>query len=135
MLSKQQIKDITSVIKQHSAVVLAYAFGSRVSGDVGPMSDYDFAIYVYGLNGDEILDLRLGLMGELSKLLVSDRIDLLVLNQIDVPALKYNIINAGVLLFDRDNYRMLVEPKILNEYFDFQTFLQHNGLTKVMAIA
>jgi predicted nucleotidyltransferase len=131
MLSKQQIKDITSVIKQHSAVMLAYAFGSRVSGDVGPMSDYDFAIHTEGLNGSELLDLRLGLMGELGKLLVTDKIDLVVLNQIDAPALKYNIICSGIMLFDRSDYRVLVEPRILNDYFDFQTTLYRNGLSKV----
>ncbi len=114
-------------------VELAYLFGSRVSGDVGPLSDYDIAIYTQDMSVEDLTDLRLQLAGELSRLLSTDAIDLVVLNNSDVPALNYSIIVGGKLLFDRSNIRMLVEPKILNEYFDLQMHHQIHGLTSIGA--
>ncbi len=131
MIIDQQIRDITEVIRAHAAVKLAYLFGSQVSGDVGPLSDYDIAVYVDGLNNEESIDLRLGLAAELSKVLKTDKIDLVMLNQTDNPALKYSIISSGRLLVERSPYKLLIEPKILNEYFDLQSHHQRHKLTKV----
>ena len=48
----------------------------------------------------------------------------------EMPELKYNIISQGVLLFERGPHRIVVEPKILNEYFDFVYLLRKYKLTK-----
>lgn len=131
MITDRQIQAITEVIKQHPAVVLAYLFGSRASGDTGPLSDYDIAVQAReGLSKTQSVDLRLELAAELGKALETDKVDLVLLNQVDKPALKYTIISEGRLLFEKSPYQMLVEPRILNEYFDLQTNLIRHNLTK-----
>ena len=57
-------------------------------------------------------------------------IDLHCLNDLYVPELKFHIIHDGVLLFERGALRLIIEPRILNEYFDFTYLLQKYNLTK-----
>lgn len=133
MIATQQLEAITDTVKAQSAVMAAYVFGSRARGDSGPMSDYDIAVHVEGLDALAQFDLRLQLIGNLTRVLQTDEVDVVLLNQTDKPALKYYIIRDGQLLFDRDDYRLRIEPRILNEYFDFQIMLKRNGLTKAEA--
>ncbi len=77
-----------------------------------------------------MFDIRLTLMAELSRALKKDAVDVIVLNAIDSPELKYDVISQGKLLFEREPFRILVEPRILNEYFDFRDSLRRYGLTK-----
>ena len=138
MITEEQVQAIIAVAKRYPAVLAVYLFGSRVSGEVGPLSDYDIAVYcdnslVHGNGGaGSRTDLRLGLAADLGTALRSDRVDLVILNIVDAPALKYNIIVTGCLLFERNDSRLLIEPRIMNEYFDFQTHLIRHGLTKAV---
>jgi len=112
-------------------VKLAYLFGSRVKAKTGPLSDYDFAIYLEEKDKRKIFEIKLQLLSEIGRVLQSDKIDLVILNTVESPELKYNIIKEGELIFESEPYRILVEPRILNEYFDFYSFLVRNKLTKV----
>jgi len=111
-------------------VKLVYLFGSRANGKSGPLSDYDFGIYLDEKDPRKRFDLRLKLISEVSKELKEDRIDICILNDIDGPELKYNIIKNGKLIFEEKPFKILVEPKILNEYFDFHLSLLKYNLTK-----
>jgi len=44
--------------------------------------------------------------------------------------MKYSIIKSGSIIYEVEPYRMLIEPRILNEYFDFRFLLRKHGLTK-----
>jgi len=46
-----------------------------------------------------------------------------------MPEMKYAIITEGILLYEKEPYRVIVEPRILNEYFDFRIMLKRHGLT------
>jgi len=72
----------------------------------------------------------LSLLSKLSKALKTDNVDLVVLNTTESPELKYNIIKEGKLILKKDPYQLLVEPKILTEYFDFKIWLEKYNLTK-----
>lgn len=123
------IKKILKVIKKYPQVQLTYLFGSHATGKTGPLSDVDIAIYVKEKNKQKIFDLQLQILADLQKALQTDHIDLVMLNTTKQPELKYAIIKDGQLIFEREPYRVLVEPQILNEYFDFVQMLKKFNLT------
>ena len=94
------------------------------------MSDYDFAIFLDERDKQEITRVRFKLIDELTRILKTDKIDVVMLNDTESPELKYNILQEGELIFERDPFRVIVEPKILNEYFDVYLSLKRHGLTK-----
>lgn len=118
------------IFKKYPAIKLAYFFGSQVRDEAGPISDYDFAVYTNEKDKKKNFDLKLDILTKLNKVLKTDHIDLVVLNTTESPELKYNIIKEGELIYEREPYKVLVEPKILNEYFDFHTMLLKYNLTK-----
>lgn len=127
----ESIKNLIPIFEKYSEVKLAYLFGSRATGKIGPLSDYDFAIYLDEKDEKKRFDLQLKLAGDISIKLKSDNVDLVVLNDVDAPELKYNIIKEGILLLEKEPFKVLVEPKILNEYFDFHDLLLRYKLTRV----
>lgn len=125
-----KLKKVKEVFDQADEVKLAYLFGSRATGDDGPNSDYDFAVYLSASDASEMLKTKMDLLGKLTKAVKTDAVDLLVLNNSDKPELNYEVITEGKLLKDIEPTRLIVEPKILNEYFDFRAILLRYGLTK-----
>lgn len=124
------LEAIRQLFNNFPVVKLAYLFGSQVKGNTGPLSDYDFALYLDEKRKKQRFNKRLELMGELSKLLGTDKIDVLILNDTESPELKYQIITEGKLIHEKEPFKVLIEPNILNEYFDFYATLKKYGLTK-----
>ena len=122
-------KAVLHIFESHPEVKLVYLFGSMARGDHGPMSDYDFAVYLDEKDKKETTRIRFQLMDALSRALGTDRIDVVILDSVESPELKYNILQGGKLIFEREPFRVLVEPRILNEYFDFNLLLRRHGLT------
>ncbi len=122
--------EVRKVFSSLDCVKLAYMFGSQATGSTGRLSDHDFAVYLDGVNKDAMFDIRLKLMADLSRVLGTEAVDVIVLNAADAPELKYDIVSQGKLLFVREPYRLLVEPRIYNEYFDFRDSLRRYGLTR-----
>lgn len=125
-----ELKDLEPIVGAFPEVKLAYLFGSRARGDAGPLADYDFAVYLDEPDAVKRFDLKLRLMGVLTRKLKTDRVDVCVLNDIRAPELKYEVLRDGILFLEREPFKVLVEPRILNEYFDFHYSLVKNGLTK-----
>ena len=42
----------------------------------------------------------------------------------------YTIIREGKLIYEREPYKVILEPRILNEYFDFRAMMLRNGLSR-----
>ncbi len=121
---------ISEYFNSQPSVGLVYFFGSRAKGFAGPMSDYDFAIYLSEENPDKRNVSRIQFITDLIKVLNTDMVDVAILNDCYLPEMKYQIIVEGELLFEREPYKILVEPRILKEYFDFKTMLRKYNLTK-----
>ena len=128
---ENEIKNLTSIFQLYSQVKLVYFFGSRTKGKEGPLSDYDFAIYLDEKDKNKRFELRLNILAKLSIKAKTDAVDVIVLNDTQSPEFKYGIIKEGKLIYQEDPYKMLVEPRILNEYFDFIYGLRKYGLTKI----
>lgn len=130
MKDLKRINNLYKIFRLYPEIKLVYLFGSRVSGEVGPLSDYDFGIYLDEKDLKKRFNLRLKLIAEISKELKEDKVDVCILNDTDGPELKYNIIKNGRLIFEKKPFKVSVEPKILNEYFDFHFSLLKHNLTK-----
>lgn len=123
-------KKLASIFKLLPRVKLVYLFGSRASGKVGPLSDFDFAILLNEKDAQKRFKIRTDILSKLSEALNTDKIDVVVLNDTKSPELKFSIIKDGKIIYEKEPYKVLLEPKILNEYFDFMDGLKRYGLTK-----
>ena len=56
---------------------------------------------------------------------MTDNIDTVIINHIDSPELKYSIIKEGKLIYEIEPYKVIIEPKIMNEYFDLVFYLKN----------
>jgi predicted nucleotidyltransferase len=130
MINRETQEKAARVLGAHPEVKLAYLFGSRAAGEDGPLSDYDFAVYLDGIPKARMGTLRLTLIEELSRAFATDKVDVVLLNTAASPELKYAIVRDGELIFEREPYRVRVEPRILNEYFDFYALLKRHKLSR-----
>lgn len=118
------------IFQRYPEIKLVYFFGSKARGQDGPMSDYDFAFYLDAESKKRMMEIKMELIGQISRLLKTDKVDLVILNTAEKPELKYNIIKEGKIIFEQEPFRVIVEPKILNEYFDFKSLLLRYNLTR-----
>ena len=96
------------------------------------MSDYDLAFYSDEKDRKTFFDLKLELINEISRILHTDDLDVIALNSATSPELKYNIIKDGRLIYEKEPFRILIEPRILSEYFDFRDLLLRHNLTRAI---
>ncbi len=123
-------KKLASIFRLLPQVKLVYFFGSRASGKDGPLSDFDFAVLLDEEQPQKRFNTRIEILNKLSEALNTDKIDVIVLNDAKSPELKFSIIKDGKIIYEKEPYKVLLEPKILNEYFDFMDGLRRYGLTK-----
>src|SRR3989344_4029070 len=107
LMKMKEIKKLIPIFEKYPEVKLTYLFGSRATGKVGPLSDYDFGIYLDERDAKRRFDIRLKLAGDISLQLKTDDFDLVVINGIDGPELKYSIIKDGILLFEKEPFKVL----------------------------
>lgn len=118
---QEQLKQLFTSI---DSIHLVYLFGSQNTLRKGPISDYDFALYFAdNLTNIKQNNIILELHQKIAKILKTDAIDLVVMNQNNNSILKFNIIKEGALLYQKEPYKIIVEPAIMSEYFDFKQFL------------
>jgi hypothetical protein len=121
---KLETKRQLARIFKKQKVVFAYLFGSQAKGTAGSLSDIDIAVYFDDeVAAAERFDLRLEVLGELTDLYKTDRVDLVVLN--DTPhLLAHRILKEGLLVFsDNDKMRLEYEVKAVLEYLDWKPYL------------
>jgi predicted nucleotidyltransferase len=104
---------------EREPICAAYLFGSQASGTAGPLSDTDLAVLVEPIVGvDERFRLRLELIAQATRLLQTNRVDVIVLN--DAPILlRHRVIRDGELLLEREReQRVRFETATILEYLD-----------------
>jgi predicted nucleotidyltransferase len=114
--------ELSAKISEIPEICLVYLFGSRLSGNIGPMSDYDLAVLVERYDDSE------GALAELSHaaaiVFKTDRIDVVPLNLAPVE-LSYAVIAQGECIFQKDNAtRVEYEAKVLSMYGDYLPVLR-----------
>jgi predicted nucleotidyltransferase len=129
-MNKKELDSLIRVFKFYPEIKLVYFFGSKAKNESGPLSDYDLAFYLDERDRKRIFEIKFRLQDEISRLLKTDKVDIIMLNITESPELKYNIIKEGKLIYEKEPFRIIIEPKILNEYFDFHDLLLRHGLTR-----
>jgi hypothetical protein len=123
-LDKEELLPLLSefFLKEES-VELAYLFGSVAEDTAGPLSDVDIGVYLSEtLTKKERIYKRIDLINELSDLLKSDKLDLIVINDTGY-VLNFEIIRPNVLIFSRDEgMRVDVECYIMSMYLDWKYY-------------
>jgi len=99
-------------------VELAYLFGSAARGETGKLSDIDVAVYLNeSLSSEERFKLQLRLMGELASALKTNKVDLVVMNDVP-PTLNYEIIRFKPIYVKDMPKKVEVEHAIMSKYLD-----------------
>lgn len=100
-------------------VLAAFLIGSRARGDAGRFSDIDVAvIHTEGLDADQRLALRLGLLADATDALGTEEVDVVLLNEAP-PAMRHDALREAVVLFDRDSdARLRFQLEAFHEYVD-----------------
>ncbi|MEK7079248.1 MAG: nucleotidyltransferase domain-containing protein [Patescibacteria group bacterium] len=115
-MNAEMIQSIVDILQEYPEIKYAYLFGSQVGENAVPLSDIDIAVYVVPKAKPDFL---LEVYAKLSPVLKKNDIDLIDLADPTLsPLLKYNVVKEGLLLFEREPYRLQTIPAILNIYFD-----------------
>jgi predicted nucleotidyltransferase len=121
---KQEVKEQLEQIFKRQKVAFAYLFGSQAKGTAGALSDIDIAVYFDDeAVADVRFDLRLKVLGELTDLYKTDKVDLVVLNDAP-PLLAHRILKEGLLVFSgNDKIRLEYETNAVLKYLDWKPYL------------
>lgn len=74
------LKKIQEVFSAYPQIKLVYLFGSTARGDRGPMSDYDFAVFLGNKDSREVTHIRSELMDKLSQTLNAENVAVVMLD-------------------------------------------------------
>lgn len=129
-MEEKTLEKIKKILESYPEIKLGYFFGSRARDEAGPLSDYDFAVYFDEPNVIKRHHILFELIPKVSKILKTDSVDVVSLNDSASPLLKFQIISEGKLILEVEPHRLIVEPRILNEYFDFKYLLRKYNLTR-----
>ncbi|MCF8011877.1 MAG: nucleotidyltransferase domain-containing protein [Clostridiales bacterium] len=131
----EYIPSLVEKLKNDKDIVAIYLFGSYAEKkqtsasdvDLGGLLDQDFSPKQY-------FDKKLELLSEMTSLLKTDEVDLVILNDAP-PVLSYRILSQGELLFEKENeksQRVEFQVQTYNRYFDFIPIekIIHEGLVR-----
>lgn len=110
---------LTGFLSKQKHIKLAYLFGSAAKGKAGKLSDIDIAVLLdESLNKKERFDLQLKLICDITTLLRTDKIDMVVINDASL-SLNYEIIKANYPIFFRDRAEKIdFEQGVMSRYLD-----------------
>jgi len=112
---------IKKIFFDENNILLAYIFGSQLRGKTGPLSDYDFAVF---LSQKPSFQFKYKLKNKLVNVLNSEQVDLVILNDAPVE-LKYKVIATGKIIYQKNStIRTEFEADTLSRYFDYLPVLR-----------
>ncbi|WP_321211927.1 nucleotidyltransferase domain-containing protein [Methanothermobacter sp. DP] len=111
-------KKLGNYFKDKDEVRLAYLFGSVADEKEGPLSDIDIGVLLEDkLDRNARARMKLRMISELTSILGSDKIDLVIMNDAP-PQLNYEIIKARRPLTENPTLKVGFEQRILSDYLD-----------------
>ncbi|HJH29803.1 MAG TPA: nucleotidyltransferase domain-containing protein [Methanosarcinaceae archaeon] len=119
-------QELIEFFETKDSVTLAYLFGSTVRGDANQLSDVDIAVkFDESLSKKDVFGAELSLISELTGILKTDKVDLVVMN--DAPLLlNYNIIKNGKILKSDESIRIQFETMTLSTYLDEKHYIEQH---------
>lgn len=117
------LPQLVKVLKADKDIIFAYLFGSYGRGRILPLSDIDIALYL----SDELDNFylkKMDLIEIVNKILITDEVDLVILNEAPLY-LQFEIIKTGKLLFCHNHLtRIKFQSKIMMFYLDTERLRQ-----------
>jgi predicted nucleotidyltransferase len=126
MIRKQKLTDeifsridkLNELFDRDERVCFAYLFGGLAHGVAKPLSDIDIALFLSP--GVSAADAKLDLLGELTDLLGTDEMDLVILNTAPI-SLAGRILEKRRIISDKQPFlRHVFESRVMREFFDFR---------------
>lgn len=107
-----------NIFLKTEGAILAYRFGSSITGYQGPMSDIDIAIL--WPETEKFPQMRsLRIQQEINKSYKKTNIEVGPLNGQNL-SFCYEVISTGICIYGREEDRVRYETNILNQYLDFK---------------
>ena len=115
-----------------------YLFGSQATSDVRSDSDYDFgALFENRAGSSERFELRLEIMGLLTEMFKTDKVDVLDLNSSPIR-FQYEAIKSRKLIYEKNSAVVKnFEYRVLTDYLDEVYHLKQttrNYLSQVLRV-
>jgi predicted nucleotidyltransferase len=107
-------------LKTRHDVEFAYLFGGLAKKEPSPLSDVDIAVYL--AEDTDVVESKLSIMEELAGILLTEEIDLVVLNNASLPICMNIIKNHKILVDKKPVVRHSYQSKIMRKYFDYSRF-------------
>lgn len=128
MLTNSEKAQVIEFVKS-KPIEVVYIFGSHATGEVKPLSDYDFAVlFDEAISSHERFDFKLELISFFSRLLKTDKVDVVDLNTAS-SAVRYSAIKPRMDIFTRsESIRCDFEHKTFQMYFDRLEHLRTLGI-------
>ena len=115
ILNKKTIKKIQKILTREPNVLVAYLFGSQVSGFAGKKSDLDLAIVV---KDKKILN-ELDFLELLGSIHFPKNLDLCVVDNTSSPLFLFEIIREGKRIYEKNEDEVIsFEAEVLKSYYD-----------------
>ena len=117
----KKIVRITSVyFAKRDDIIFAYLFGSYAKDKQTYLSDIDIAVYMK--ENKHVFDKKLEILRDLSKILKTDNIDLVILNKAPISLLTKILANKAILIDKDPPVRHAFESLNMRKGFDFSYF-------------
>ncbi|NOY65258.1 MAG: nucleotidyltransferase domain-containing protein [Nitrospirae bacterium] len=113
---RERLDSVEEYFKQHPQIIFAYLFGGLTRKTPSPFSDVDIAIYVVDTDKVRYLDIYM----ELTNLLETDEIDLVLLNKAPISLAGRILLSRKVIVDKEPFLRHCYESVTLRKFFDFR---------------
>lgn len=121
-MDRFKLKKITALFQKDKTIQVAYLFGSHAKGNFGPLSDYDFAVFLDSSRKMDFLKKQIYFTQLISSILGTSQVDILILNEASYR-IAFQVLKYGKLLYQKSNcIRADFERTILNFYLDYKHF-------------
>ena len=135
MLSSSQKAQIIE-FATNKPIEVVYIFGSQATGEVRPLSDFDFAVlFNESASNTKRFDLKLEFIALLTKLLKTDKVDVVDLNSAPL-AFRYSAITPRMDIYTKSKTkRDEFELKTLQEFLDRAYYIRRHTKVSLATIA
>jgi predicted nucleotidyltransferase len=123
--TKKIVRITSEYLAKRDDIIFAYLFGSYAKENQTHLSDIDIAVYMKDNN--QVFDKKLGILNDLTKILETDDIDLVILNKTPISLLRKILANKAILIDNDPPVRHAFESLNMRKGFDF-SFLENRIL-------
>ena len=119
-MNAKQKKQIADIMEKHG-VLVGYLFGSAQKGTMGPHSDIDTAVFFdeKKVPKEKQFDAKMEISGEIARAFPVPDSDVINLNQVQNPVLRYDAVVQGEVIYDKEpKVRAHLARAVLREYED-----------------